>query len=233
MASIRPGRRSSWSRRPRRFARTPRTGTTTLHVRAARMAAASARASPADGVVRDDVLDTHPHGSIAMHDAIVHSCNAYFAQLAVRLGPRPLLDTAEPPASLLRGTTPPNRLHATLPQAGYGQGDVVATPLRMARVAAADRQWRPSARAAHRERRVRQQDAEPQRLLSAGGGEAARRRAPRRRARGHRTRSCGTSVAHCRQDRHRRNRGRAVARLVRRLRAATGRRGRKDCRSPC
>ena len=29
------------------------------------------------------------------------------------------------------------RLRATLPQAGYGQGDVLATPLRMARVAAA------------------------------------------------------------------------------------------------
>jgi cell division protein FtsI/penicillin-binding protein 2 len=29
------------------------------------------------------------------------------------------------------------RLRSTLPQAGYGQGDVVATPLRMARVAAA------------------------------------------------------------------------------------------------
>ena len=29
------------------------------------------------------------------------------------------------------------RLRETLPQAGYGQGDVVATPLRMARVAAA------------------------------------------------------------------------------------------------
>ena len=37
--------------------------------------------------VRDDVLDTHPHGTIDMHDGLVHSCNAYFAQLAVSLGP--------------------------------------------------------------------------------------------------------------------------------------------------
>ena len=49
---------------------------------------------PGWGFVRDDVLDAHPHGSIDMHDGIVRSCNACFAQLAVRLGPRPLLDTA-------------------------------------------------------------------------------------------------------------------------------------------
>ena len=72
-----------------------------------------------------------------MHDAITHSCNAYFAQLALRLGPEAILDTA---AHLGISVAAPNsvqRLRATLPQAGYGQGDVVATPLRMARVAAA------------------------------------------------------------------------------------------------
>ena len=45
-------------------------------------------------MIRDDVLDTHPHGTIDMHDGLVHSCNAYFAQLAVRVGPRSILDTA-------------------------------------------------------------------------------------------------------------------------------------------
>jgi cell division protein FtsI/penicillin-binding protein 2 len=87
--------------------------------------------------VRDDVLDTHPHGTIAMHDGLVHSCNAYFAQLAVKLGPEALLETA---ATLGISVTPGaslTRLRSALPQAGYGQGDVVATPLRMARVAAA------------------------------------------------------------------------------------------------
>ena len=89
------------------------------------------------GVIRDDRLDTHPHGSIAMHDAIVQSCNAYFAQLAVRLGPRALLDTAALAGiSVARGDSTA-RLSATLPQAAYGQGDVVTTPLRMARVASA------------------------------------------------------------------------------------------------
>ena len=89
------------------------------------------------GIVRDDLLDLHPHGAIAMHDAIVQSCNAYFAQLAVRLGPRPLLDTAALAGISVARDDSAARLSATLPQAGYGQGDVVTTPLRMARIAAA------------------------------------------------------------------------------------------------
>ena len=44
--------------------------------------------------VRDDVLDKSPHGTINMHEGLVHSCNAYFAQLAVKLGPQPLMDVA-------------------------------------------------------------------------------------------------------------------------------------------
>jgi hypothetical protein len=92
---------------------------------------------PGAGVIRDDVLDTHPHGTIDMHDGMVHSCNAYYAQLAVRAGPKALLDTAALLGiSVARGDSAV-RLRDTLPQAGYGQGDVVATPLRMARVVAA------------------------------------------------------------------------------------------------
>jgi cell division protein FtsW (lipid II flippase) len=88
--------------------------------------------------VRDDVLDAHPHGTIDVHGGFVHSCNAYFAQLAVKLGSQPLLDTA---ARLGISLTPAAdvvaRVRRTLPQIGYGQGDVLVTPLRMARVAAA------------------------------------------------------------------------------------------------
>jgi cell division protein FtsW (lipid II flippase) len=88
--------------------------------------------------IRDDVLDTHPHGTIDMHAGLVHSCNAYFAQLAVTLGPDPLLGTAARLGiSLTPSKTPAQRVQETLPQVGYGQGDVVATPMRMARVAAA------------------------------------------------------------------------------------------------
>ncbi|MGH9141268.1 MAG: FtsW/RodA/SpoVE family cell cycle protein [Vicinamibacterales bacterium] len=88
--------------------------------------------------IRDDVLDTHPHGTIDMHDGLVHSCNAYFAQLAVSIGAGPLVNTAARLGiSLTASKTPALRVRETLPQIGYGQGDVVATPLRMARVAAA------------------------------------------------------------------------------------------------
>jgi cell division protein FtsW (lipid II flippase) len=88
--------------------------------------------------VRDDVLDIHPHGTIDMHGALVHSCNAYFAQLALKLGPQPLVECA---ARLGIALTPSSqtaaRVRDTLPQVAYGQADVRATPLRMARLAAA------------------------------------------------------------------------------------------------
>jgi cell division protein FtsW (lipid II flippase)/cell division protein FtsI/penicillin-binding protein 2 len=88
--------------------------------------------------VRDDILATNPHGNIDLHDGLVRSCNAYFAQLAVKLGPEPLLAVAnELGISLTQSNDSRARVKATLPQVGYGQGDVVATPLRMARVAAA------------------------------------------------------------------------------------------------
>jgi cell division protein FtsW (lipid II flippase) len=87
--------------------------------------------------VRDDVLDRHPHGTLTMHDGLVRSCNAYFAQLAVRLG-TPALASAAAIAGISYPTTgPPDRVRENLPYSGYGQGRVLATPLRMARVAAA------------------------------------------------------------------------------------------------
>jgi cell division protein FtsW (lipid II flippase) len=87
--------------------------------------------------VRDDVLD-HPHGTIDVHGGFVHSCNAYFAQLAVKVGSQALLDTANRLGiSLTTSAAVAARVRQTLPQIGYGQGDVVVSPLRMARVAAA------------------------------------------------------------------------------------------------
>ena len=87
--------------------------------------------------VRDDVLDRHPHGAIDMRQAMVVSCNAWFAQLAVRLGPAALIDTARRVDISLARTNTPARVRDALPQVGYGQAEVVATPLRMARVAGA------------------------------------------------------------------------------------------------
>jgi cell division protein FtsI/penicillin-binding protein 2 len=87
--------------------------------------------------VRDDVLDRNPHGTLDMHRAMTVSCNAYFAQLAVRLGPAPLLETAQRVDIAVSRGNSVQRVRDVLPQVGYGQGEVVTTPLRMARVAAA------------------------------------------------------------------------------------------------
>ena len=59
--------------------------------------------------IRDDVLDAQPHGSLDLHDGLVRSCNAYFAQLAVKLGPEPLaprFDAAVLSRELRRRRTP-------------------------------------------------------------------------------------------------------------------------------
>lgn len=87
--------------------------------------------------IRDDVLDKQPHGTIDMHRALVVSCNAYFAQLAVKLGPQALLAVAQPAEISLSRNNAVARIRDTLPQVGYGQGEVVASPLRMASIAAA------------------------------------------------------------------------------------------------
>jgi cell division protein FtsI/penicillin-binding protein 2 len=88
--------------------------------------------------VRDDVLDTRPHGTIDMHEGLVHSCNAYFAQLAASLGPEPLIAVADRlKISLASNGNSVSAVRRSLPQVGYGQAQVVASPLRMATVAAA------------------------------------------------------------------------------------------------
>ena len=96
-----------------------------------------ARIPGAGPAVRDDVLDRQPHGSIAMRDGLVRSCNAYFAQLAVRLGPDVLTDTAALAGIALSPASSASRVRDNLARSGFGQGDVLATPMRMARVAAA------------------------------------------------------------------------------------------------
>ena len=85
--------------------------------------------------VRDDPTDREPHGRIGLRQALVVSCNAYFAQLAVQLGPEALRAAAAPPQIQVSST--PARLRGTLAHAGYGQGEVLASPLRMARAVAA------------------------------------------------------------------------------------------------
>ena len=92
---------------------------------------------PGHGPIHDDERDKGAHGAIAMHEAIVKSCNAYFAQLAVVLGSEALARTAAAAGIMLNTSRSPERILANLPHAGYGQGEVLVTPQRLARVAAA------------------------------------------------------------------------------------------------
>lgn len=84
--------------------------------------------------IKDDVGD-HAHGTLDMERAIAVSCNAYFAQLGVHdVGAKALTDTA---AKFGISTGNPADLRRALPFASYGQGEVLVTPFKMARVAAA------------------------------------------------------------------------------------------------
>jgi cell division protein FtsW (lipid II flippase) len=86
--------------------------------------------------IRDDAGDRVPHGTVDMRKGLVQSCNAYFAQLGRHVGARALLETAlafdihAAPGDDVR------RLQRDLPYAAYGQGEVLVTPMKMARMAA-------------------------------------------------------------------------------------------------
>jgi cell division protein FtsI/penicillin-binding protein 2 len=83
--------------------------------------------------IRDDIGD-HAHGTLNMAGAITVSCNAYFAQLGVyAVGARALGETADL-LGIPAGTE--IELKKALPFAAYGQGPVVTTPFKMARVSA-------------------------------------------------------------------------------------------------
>lgn len=88
-------------------------------------------------MVRDDESDKNPHGPISMATALARSCNAYFAQLAVEgVGAKRLFETARMLGIRIGSPDTQERLQKTLAQAGYGQGEVVATPLQVGRLAA-------------------------------------------------------------------------------------------------
>ena len=84
--------------------------------------------------IKDDIGD-HAHGTLDMETAITVSCNAYFAQLGVHgVGSKALAETA---ARFGISTGDPAELRRDLPFASYGQGAVLVSPFKMARVAAA------------------------------------------------------------------------------------------------
>ena len=86
--------------------------------------------------VRDDPMDTVPHGTLNLHGGLVVSCNAYFAQLAQHLGAQAVFDAASVFQIDVSRTSGAAGLRPTLAHAGYGQGQVVTSPLKVARVAA-------------------------------------------------------------------------------------------------
>jgi len=87
--------------------------------------------------VRDDPMDTVPHGDVDLDRGLIVSCNAYFAQLALAVGPRAVMDAASLfQISVARSPTV-DALRPTLAQVGYGQGEALVTPLKLARVSAA------------------------------------------------------------------------------------------------
>jgi cell division protein FtsW (lipid II flippase)/cell division protein FtsI/penicillin-binding protein 2 len=84
-------------------------------------------------LIRDDVGDS-AHGTLTMQRAIAVSCNAYFAQLGVfSVGAKALSETAQL-LDIQAGSVAD--IQAAMPFASYGQGPVVVSPFKMARVAA-------------------------------------------------------------------------------------------------
>ena len=87
--------------------------------------------------IRDDIQDQAPHGTLDMQRGIVVSCNAYFAQLGTYdVGAQALWDTANLLGIAAAVPNTAAQLKKSLPQSSYGQGQVVASPFQMARVAA-------------------------------------------------------------------------------------------------
>jgi cell division protein FtsW (lipid II flippase) len=86
--------------------------------------------------VRDEPAGHAPHGRVDMERGLVVSCNAYFAQLGLRLGAPAIEETASLFEISLSQPESDDTVRATLPFEAYGQGQVLATPFKMARVAA-------------------------------------------------------------------------------------------------
>jgi cell division protein FtsI/penicillin-binding protein 2/cell division protein FtsW (lipid II flippase) len=88
--------------------------------------------------IRDDVMDKTPHGKVDLAGGLIHSCNAFFAQLGTYVvGSERLLQTAEGFGIRVASPNTAAQLEDALPQASYGQGQVVASPIQMAGVAGA------------------------------------------------------------------------------------------------
>jgi cell division protein FtsW (lipid II flippase) len=164
--------------------------------------------------IKDDIGDT-AHGTLDMSQAITVSCNAYFAQLGVHdVGSQALAETA---AQFGISTGDAVELRRNLPFASYGQGAVLVSPFKMARVTAA-------IAAGGKMPEGRWIEQSPKRRAdgrAAGGAGAISRRgdAPRGAGRNGAARDGGNCGEHGRQDRNGAARRRDAARVVHGLRA--------------
>lgn len=87
--------------------------------------------------IRDDIKDTQPHGSVDLQKGITVSCNAFFAQLGANsVGANAIFETAGLLGISVAQPNTAKKLQQYLPQASYGQGQVIVSPFQMARVAA-------------------------------------------------------------------------------------------------
>ncbi|HEX9940879.1 MAG TPA: FtsW/RodA/SpoVE family cell cycle protein [Thermoanaerobaculia bacterium] len=121
------------------------------------------------GAVRDDPIDKTPHGQVNLEKGIIVSCNAFFAQLGTyAVSAEPLFETAQALGISVARPNTAEQLKEALPQASYGQGQVVATPFQMTRVAAtmADLGAMPEGRWVIDESNTRR--AKPVRILASG-----------------------------------------------------------------
>jgi cell division protein FtsW (lipid II flippase) len=85
---------------------------------------------------RDASANHLPHGRLDLARGMIVSCNAYFAQLGLRLGAPALEQMAALFDISLSQPESDETVRDTLPFEAYGQGQVLATPFKMARVAA-------------------------------------------------------------------------------------------------
>jgi peptidoglycan glycosyltransferase len=81
-----------------------------------------------------DLEEMSPHGLTDLRKAIRVSCNVFFANLGLTLGPQKLYSQAK--KFRLSKISPPSKLAEDLPDNSYGQGTIQVAPIEMARVVA-------------------------------------------------------------------------------------------------
>ncbi|MEJ5252098.1 MAG: FtsW/RodA/SpoVE family cell cycle protein [Chthonomonadetes bacterium] len=83
-------------------------------------------------------LSDHPsmraHGTLGLRDALRLSCNLYFAHLAIALQPAALYETAR--ALGFQHVPSPEEMAPDLPDYGFGQGKLLASPIEVANLMA-------------------------------------------------------------------------------------------------